>query len=152
VKPEPNVDRPIDPDVTRRQSRKRAAMGGTVLSLAVVAYLWLPALVSPSLSRDRIRTATVERGPVDATISASGLVVPAVEQVITSPVEARVLKVSSGRARSSQRGSRSSRSTSAPHASPSISSRRISPSRPTRRRRSGWRWRRASSISTAARR
>jgi HlyD family secretion protein len=87
------VDRPIDPDVTRRQSRKRVAMGGTVLSLAVVAYLWLPALVSPSLSRDRIRTATVERGPVDATISASGLVVPAVEQVITSPVEARVLKV-----------------------------------------------------------
>ena len=87
------MDRPIDPDVTRRQSRKRVAMGGTVLSLAVVAYLWLPALVSPSLSRDRIRTATVERGPVDATISASGLVVPAVEQVITSPVEARVLKV-----------------------------------------------------------
>ena len=87
------MDRPIDPDITRRQNRRRYAVGGTALSIAVVAYLWLPALVSPSLSRDRIRTAVVERGVVDATISASGLVVPAVEQVITSPVEARVLRV-----------------------------------------------------------
>jgi HlyD family secretion protein len=87
------VDRPIDPDVTRRQTRRRLAYGGTALSLAVVGYLWLPALLSPSLRRDAIRTAIVERGAVDATISATGLVVPEVEQVITSPVEARVLRV-----------------------------------------------------------
>src|SRR5262245_7934254 len=87
------VDRPIAPDVTRRQSRRRFAVGGTALSLAVLAYLWLPGLLSPSLSRDRIRTAVVERGAVDATISATGLVVPAVEQLITSPVDARVLRV-----------------------------------------------------------
>ncbi len=87
------VDRPLDPDVTRRQTRRRLAVGGTALSLAVVAYLWLPSLVSPSLRRDAIRTAIVERGPVDATISATGVVVPEIEQVITSPVEARVLRV-----------------------------------------------------------
>lgn len=87
------MDRPIDPDVTRRQTRRRLAYGGTALSLAVVGYLWLPALLSPSLRRDAIRTAVVERGAVDATISATGLVVPEVEQVITSPVEARVLRV-----------------------------------------------------------
>ena len=87
------MDRPLDPDVTRRQTRRRLAVGGTALSLAVVGYLWLPGLVSPSLRRDAIRTAIVERGPVDATISATGVVVPEVEQVITSPVEARVLRV-----------------------------------------------------------
>ena len=59
----------------------------------LVGYLWLPGLVSPSLQRDAIRTAIVERGPVDATISATGVVVPEIEQVITSPVEARVLRV-----------------------------------------------------------
>jgi HlyD family secretion protein len=63
------------------------------LSLAVVAYLWLPALVSPSIRRDAIRTAIVERGAVDATINATGQVVAEVEQVITSPVEARVLRI-----------------------------------------------------------
>jgi len=35
----------------------------------------------------------VEAGAVDATISASGTVVPEVEQVVTSPVEARVLRI-----------------------------------------------------------
>jgi len=87
------VDRPLDPDVTRRQTRRRLAFGGTALSVAVAGYLWLPALLSPSLHRDAIRTAVVERGAVDATISATGIVVPEVEQVITSPVDARVMRV-----------------------------------------------------------
>ena len=64
-----------------------------MLSLAAAGYLWLPGLLSPSLPRDAIRTAVVERGPVDAAISATGVVVPAIEQVITSPVEARVLRL-----------------------------------------------------------
>jgi len=68
-------------------------MGGTALSLAVGAYMWLPGLLSPSVRRDDLRTAIVDRGPVDAAISATGQVVAEVEQVITSPVEARVLRV-----------------------------------------------------------
>ncbi len=68
-------------------------MGGTALSLAVGGYLWLPGLLSPSVRRDDLRTSIVERGPVDAAISATGQVVAEVEQVITSPVEARVLRV-----------------------------------------------------------
>lgn len=87
------MDRPIDPDVTRRQTRRQLAMGGTALSLAVLAYVALPELLSPSLQRDRIRTAVVERGAVNSTIGATGLIVPEIEQVITSPVEARVLRV-----------------------------------------------------------
>ena len=87
------MDRPIDPLVIRQQARRRLAVGGTVLSLAAVGYLWLPGLLSPSIRRDAIRTAIVERGAVDAAISATGVVVPAIEQVITSPVEARVLRL-----------------------------------------------------------
>ncbi len=87
------VDRPLAPEVTRQQTRRRLAMGGTALSLAVGGYLWLPGLLSPSVRRDDLRTSIVERGPVDAAISATGQVVAEVEQVITSPVEARVLRV-----------------------------------------------------------
>jgi HlyD family secretion protein len=53
----------------------------------------LPSIVGPAVSRDRIRTARVERGVVDATIAATGLVVPEIEQVLASPVDARVLRV-----------------------------------------------------------
>ncbi|HEV7922183.1 MAG TPA: HlyD family efflux transporter periplasmic adaptor subunit [Thermoanaerobaculia bacterium] len=47
----------------------------------------------PSVNRRDIRTARVERGAIDATVQASGMVVPADEQVVSSPVEARVLRI-----------------------------------------------------------
>jgi len=87
------MDRPLAPEIPRRQRRRRLALGGTAACVAAVAYLWLPSIVGPAVSRDRIRTARVERGVVDATIAATGLVVPEIEQVLASPVDARVLRV-----------------------------------------------------------
>jgi len=87
------VDREIDPQVLKRQRRRRLAVGGTVLSIGVFGYLALASLVSPSIDRSAVRTAVVEAGPVDSSIAASGVVVPEIEQVITSPVEARVLRI-----------------------------------------------------------
>jgi len=87
------VDREIAPSVIRSQRRRRLAVGGTVLSLGVFAYLALAGLIAPSIDRANIRTAVVEAGAVDSSIAASGVVVPEIEQVITSPVEARVLRI-----------------------------------------------------------
>jgi len=87
------MDRPLAPEIPRAQRRRRVALGGTAVCLAVGAYLWLPGLVGPTIARDRIRTARVERGVVDATIAATGLVVPEIEQVLASPVDARVLRI-----------------------------------------------------------
>jgi len=87
------VDREIDPQVLKRQRRRRLAVGGTVLSIGVFGYLALASFVSPSIDWSAIRTAVVEAGPVDSSIAASGVVVPEIEQVITSPVEARVLRI-----------------------------------------------------------
>lgn len=87
------MDRDIDPSVITRQRRRRLALGGTVLSLGAFGYVALAGLISPSLERSDIRTALVEAGPVDSSIAASGVVVPEIEQVITSPVAARVLRI-----------------------------------------------------------
>jgi HlyD family secretion protein len=65
-----------------------AAVTGLV-SLVALSAAWL----RPSVSRSRIRTARVEVGPVEAMITTSGTVVPEVEQVVPSPVDARVLKI-----------------------------------------------------------
>ena len=62
--------------------------------LAVVLLLaWLPDLLRPGVSRARIRTARVTTGPVDAMIMASGTIVPEIERVLSSPVDARVLRI-----------------------------------------------------------
>jgi HlyD family secretion protein len=65
------------------------------LTLAVVALAvrWGGAWLNPSLSRSRIQTARVESGSIEAGITASGIVVPEMDQVFSSPIDARVVRV-----------------------------------------------------------
>lgn len=87
------MDRPLDSRLTRARSRRRIAWAAGFFIVLVAGTYALPAVMSPSVRRDRVRTAIVERGPVDATISATGLVLPEVEMVVTSPVDARVVHI-----------------------------------------------------------
>jgi HlyD family secretion protein len=61
--------------------------------LSVAAVGWGPSLLRPSVERARLRTSVVDSGPIEAAIGAAGRVLPEVEQVLTSPVDARVLRV-----------------------------------------------------------
>jgi HlyD family secretion protein len=87
------VDRPIDEDVQRRQRVRRAGTVGAVLAVVAAALVWLPGLVRPSISRASVRTSVADAGPIEAVITATGTVVPEVEQVVSSPVDARVLRI-----------------------------------------------------------
>lgn len=68
-------------------------MGLGAVGLCVVVLILLPGWLRPAVARDQIRTGTVDRGPVEGIVEASGTVVPAFEGVVSSPVEARVEKV-----------------------------------------------------------
>lgn len=87
------MDRPLDESVIRTRTRRRGLALVAVLAAALAAFTWAPSLVRPSIERARIRTSVVDEGPLEASISAAGRVVPEVEQVLTSPVDARVLRV-----------------------------------------------------------
>ena len=65
------------------------------LPLLVVALMivWLPGWLRPSIPRARLRTARVTAGPIEAAIMATGTVVPEVERVLSSPLDARVLRI-----------------------------------------------------------
>jgi len=91
--PENGVDRPIDANVTRQRNRKRATIAGLTVAGLSMAFVWGPSLLRPSLRRSAIRTAVVDEGPVEATIGAAGTVLPEVEKVLSSPADARVLRV-----------------------------------------------------------
>jgi HlyD family secretion protein len=87
------VDRPLDRLFLKRRTQRRLVVVGAVLSLTSAVFAWGPDLVRPTLRRDRIRTARVLRMPIEAVITASGTVVPEVEQVLSSPVDARVIRI-----------------------------------------------------------
>jgi HlyD family secretion protein len=87
------MDRPLDAGFARRLRAKRLVAGaGLVLGLVVLVGA-VPRLLRPTLDRSEIRTAKVETGPVEATLDASGVVVPEFEHVLSSPIDARVLRV-----------------------------------------------------------
>jgi HlyD family secretion protein len=87
------MDVEITPEVRRRRVVRRGVV--VVIAIAAMAFLFAATIdwLRPSIRRDAMQTARVERGAVEATVQANGTVVPLVEQVVSSPVEARVLRV-----------------------------------------------------------
>jgi len=87
------VDREIDPKERRRTQLRRWALAAGVVIALWLAASWGFGLIRPSLKRSMVRTAVVDQGAVDASLSATGVVVPETEQVVSSPVDARLLRV-----------------------------------------------------------
>jgi HlyD family secretion protein len=87
------MDREIDPAFRRRQIVRRTLLTLAAVASLAAAFVWLPGWLKPSLARAQIRTARVEAGLLEAAITASGTVVPEIEQVLSSPVNARVLRI-----------------------------------------------------------
>jgi HlyD family secretion protein len=87
------MDRPLPDDAVRGNRLRGAAR--IVLPLVAVATViaMLPGWMRPTLTRARIRTAVVTMGPIEAVVSASGTVVPEVERILSSPVDARLLRI-----------------------------------------------------------
>lgn len=87
------MDRELDVSFRRRLVGRRVALGGGTVALLVAGLLLLPGWLRPSIARERIRTGTVDRGPIEGVVEASGTVIPAFEGVLSSPIEARVEKI-----------------------------------------------------------
>jgi len=87
------MDRPIEPGIRRKRATKQAGIGVLVAAGGTVLLLGASSLMRPAVRRDRIVTARVDSGPIEATISASGTVVPEIEEVLSSPFDARVIRI-----------------------------------------------------------
>ena len=87
------MDREIDQRFRRQQFIKRGLLLLAFIALVTSAFIYVPRFIKPSLNRSRIRTAKVDSGMLEATITASGTIVPEFEQVISSPINAQVKRV-----------------------------------------------------------
>ncbi|MEW6016019.1 MAG: efflux RND transporter periplasmic adaptor subunit [Candidatus Zixiibacteriota bacterium] len=84
------MDRELSPEIIRRNRWKQYAKIASI-PLVLLLALWIfSSLISRSISRNTLRTAVAEMGPLDAAITASGVVVPDFEQAITSPIQSRI--------------------------------------------------------------
>jgi ABC transporter, permease protein len=87
------MDREIPKEERQRMKRKRyVTIGCTVAAIvAVVAVIMM--LTRSSVSRKDLVIATVDHGTIQSSVSASGKVVPAFEEIINSPINTRIVEV-----------------------------------------------------------
>ena len=87
------MDRPLDSTFVITQRRKRLLIGCGGIAVALALAFAASRLSGPSADRASLRFAVVDTGTVSASVAASGLVVPEVERLYTSPVDARILRI-----------------------------------------------------------
>jgi HlyD family secretion protein len=87
------MDRELDTGFLRRRAVRRGLVIAGLAVAAVALFFGLPRWLRPSVDRATLRTGAVDRGPVEGIVEASGTVAPAFEKVLSSPVEARVVRV-----------------------------------------------------------
>jgi HlyD family secretion protein len=87
------MDREIPKEVLRKEKRLRwMKQGGVALAIIVVIGI-LASMMRSSVNRKDLLFATVDRGTIEVSVSASGKVVPAMEEIINSPINTRILEV-----------------------------------------------------------
>jgi HlyD family secretion protein len=87
------MDRPIDEATQRSRLRRRLLPAAAALLGLLVLAAAVPGWMRPSIDAQRLRIGSVERGALEATVAASGIVVPEIEQVVTAPMETRMLRI-----------------------------------------------------------
>jgi HlyD family secretion protein len=87
------MDRELAPEIRRNRITRRVLTIAVAAAAIIFSFAATVSWLRPSIRRADIETARVERGNVDAALQASGTIVPAIEQAISSPVEARVLRI-----------------------------------------------------------
>jgi len=87
------MDKVITQEVITKRKKKSLLIALFTLALLVSAAGLIRAAFRSSLQKSAITTAVVEMGTIENTITASGIMQPEFEQVITSPIEASIEKV-----------------------------------------------------------
>ena len=87
------MDREIAQEVRTRRTTKRVVIAVVAVAALIFCVAATVSWLRPSVRRSDLQIARVERGAVDATLQATGTVVPEIETVISSPVEARALRI-----------------------------------------------------------
>jgi len=87
------MDREIPTQERAKRTARRVAAVIIAIAAVVFSFAATVAFLKPSVKRRDIRVARVERGDVEATLQAGGTIVPRFEQVVSSPLEARVMRI-----------------------------------------------------------
>lgn len=87
------MDREISKEVRRKELRKQIIKigGGAIIAVAVIALIF--SFLQTSLNRKDLTLSRVDQGVIEVSVSASGKVIPAFEEIINSPINSRIVEI-----------------------------------------------------------
>ena len=80
------MDRAIPVSEQRRRKLRRIAVAVAIAVAVLGAGAWLGTQMIPTLDRKALIISEVDRGTIDVSVSATGRIVPAFEEIIVSPI------------------------------------------------------------------
>lgn len=87
------MDRQLTNEEISRERRKRWMRIGIPAAVVIAGGVLVLSMARGSVRRGELNMGTVDRGAIESTIQASGKVVPAFEEIITSPIASRVVEI-----------------------------------------------------------
>ncbi len=87
------MDREISREEIKRRKRRKYTIAACVAGGFAIAVYALSALAGKTIKEGNITICTADSGTIESTLSATGKVVPAYEEIITSPINTRILEV-----------------------------------------------------------
>ena len=86
------MDREIPKEVRQKERNKKIMKYGGIGAGIIVCMAVLISLMQSSVKRRDIVFSTVDNGTIEVSVSASGKVVPAFEEIINSPINSRIIE------------------------------------------------------------
>jgi HlyD family secretion protein len=87
------MDREISKQERSREKRKQLIKAGLVVGGVVAVIAVAVSFLQTSLKKEDLTFSTVDKGIIEVSVSATGKVVPAFEEIINSPINSRILEV-----------------------------------------------------------
>ena len=87
------MDREIPKEVRQKERNKKLIRYGIGAAAVVVVISVLISVMRTGVKEKDVVFSTVDRGTIEVSVSASGKVVPAFEEIMTSPISTRILEV-----------------------------------------------------------
>ena len=84
------MDRELSVEHIRGEKNKSLVKYISIAVVIVFAFMAFYSFLKPSISRNKIRVATTELAPIEASLTASGIVQPEYEQIINSPIQSKI--------------------------------------------------------------
>lgn len=87
------MDREIPKEVRRKERNKKLFRYGVIVIAAIMVLSMLVSLMRTGVKEKDIIFSEADRGVIEVSVSASGKVVPAFEEIINSPINTRIIEV-----------------------------------------------------------